>query len=165
MRFESQAERMSTSDPVEKDMATLRKEEKIDLAELRKCKAYAQNAVAANAPTRAGAPRFTDGGEFNTIGSFDQPPALTATHNLVVEDAVGSHCPIVRPETGQARSADNASDANSTASANVGGGSEVVDTNPTHTGMPAPVVEPDGTVGGGFRTDTNTGSGTHFTMN
>ncbi|XP_074365611.1 uncharacterized protein LOC141706709 [Apium graveolens] len=147
---EEKKERMSTSDAVEKDMASLRKEEKIDLAELRKCKAYAQNAVAAATPTGSANPGFTDGGEFDTIGSFTQQPAAVAA------PAPDSFV------TGKVGSAGNASDINSTGNANVGG-SEVVDTNPTHTGMPAPVVEPDG-VGSGFRTDTNTGSGTHFGM-
>lgn len=167
---------MSTGDEVEKDMASLRKEEKIDLAELRKCKAYAQNAVAAANPNSSASPGFTDGGEFETIGSFGQQPAaviapapanrIVKTHCLVpsdsfvVEDAVGSHCPVVRYATGTVGSSENASGIEN---ANVGG-SEVVDTNPTHTGMPAPVVEPDG-VGTGFRTETNTGSGTHFGMN
>ncbi|KAL1818108.1 hypothetical protein ACET3Z_020682 [Daucus carota] len=150
---EEKAEKMSTRDQVEKDMATLRKEEKIDLAELRKCKAYAHNAIAAS----AAAPRFTDGGEFTTIGSFDQPAAANSggqhevvqycrvpTHN--VQDVVSSHRPVV---TEQAQ-----------ANANVGG----ADTNPTHTGMPAPVVEPDG-VASGFKPDTNTGSGTRFSIN
>lgn len=167
---------MSASDDVERDMATLRKEEKIDLAELRKCKAYAQNAVAAALPTGADNPGFTDGGEFNTIGSFKQQPAAVATpynpdvkshclipsNSFVVEDVVGLHYPVARPETGKVGSVNNASDITGIGSPNVGGGE--VDTNPTHTGMPAPVVEPDG-AGRGFRTETNTGSGTHFSMN
>ncbi|KAK1353507.1 hypothetical protein POM88_051872 [Heracleum sosnowskyi] len=100
------------------------------------------------------------------VAAPDHPPVksqcLVPTDSFVVED-VGSHCPVKTPGTEKVGSAENASDTNSTGNANVGG-TEVVDANPTHTGMPAPVVEPDG-VGSGFKTETNTGSGTHFAMN
>ncbi|KAK1420759.1 hypothetical protein QVD17_22607 [Tagetes erecta] len=57
--IDEKVEKISTSDPVEKDMATLRKEDRIRLAELRKQEAYNQNAAAAAADGGPGSPTFT----------------------------------------------------------------------------------------------------------
>ncbi|KAK9055446.1 hypothetical protein SSX86_026529 [Deinandra increscens subsp. villosa] len=61
--LEEKVEKISTSDPVEKDMATLRKEDRIRLAELRKQEAYNQNAAAAGGGP--GSPTFTAAGHVN----------------------------------------------------------------------------------------------------
>ncbi|PWA41768.1 Late embryogenesis abundant protein, LEA-25/LEA-D113 [Artemisia annua] len=59
-------EKISTSDPIEKDMATLRKEDRIRLAELRKQEAYTQNAAAAVHGGRGpNSPTFTASGHIN----------------------------------------------------------------------------------------------------
>ncbi|MFS7934324.1 putative Late embryogenesis abundant protein, LEA_1 subgroup [Helianthus anomalus] len=57
---EEKVEKISTSDPIQKDMATLRKEDRIRLAELRKQEAYNQNAAAATGAP--GSPTFTAAG-------------------------------------------------------------------------------------------------------
>ncbi|KAL1814239.1 hypothetical protein ACET3Z_024304 [Daucus carota] len=77
---EEKVERMSSKDEVEKDMATLRKDEKLDLAEHRKHKAYAQNAAAASAPPGAVSPNFTDGSGFDTISSHTKPAAILSSN-------------------------------------------------------------------------------------
>ncbi|KAI3742348.1 hypothetical protein L1987_60028 [Smallanthus sonchifolius] len=58
--IDEKVEKISTSDPTEKDMATLRKEDRIRLAELRKQEAYNQNAAAAGGGP--GSPTFTAAG-------------------------------------------------------------------------------------------------------
>nr|XP_043621545.1 late embryogenesis abundant protein 46-like [Erigeron canadensis] len=77
--LEEKVEKMSTSDPVEKDMATLRKEDRIRLAELRKQEAYNQNAAAAAADGGPGSPTFTASGrvtEKNPFHSASNKPAV-----------------------------------------------------------------------------------------
>lgn len=61
--LDEKVEKISTSDPVEKDMATLRKEDRIRMAELRKQEAYNQNAAAAGGAP--GSPTFTAAGHIN----------------------------------------------------------------------------------------------------
>lgn len=63
---------------MEKDITALRKEDKLDLAERRKCKAYAQNAAAAAALHGTISPHFTDGGGFNTVSN----PASILSSNV-----------------------------------------------------------------------------------
>ncbi|KVI12044.1 late embryogenesis abundant protein 46-like [Cynara cardunculus var. scolymus] len=60
--IDEKVEKISTSDPVEKDMATLRKEDRIRMAELRKQQAYSQNAAAAFGGGAPGSPTYTAAG-------------------------------------------------------------------------------------------------------
>ncbi|KAL4571626.1 hypothetical protein LXL04_018389 [Taraxacum kok-saghyz] len=59
--LEEKVEKISTSDPIEKDMATLKKEDRIRLAEIRKREAYTQNAAAATGGPNS--PTFTAAGQ------------------------------------------------------------------------------------------------------
>lgn len=58
--IDEKVEKISANDPIEKDMATSRKEDRIRLAELRKQEAYTQNAAAAGGGP--GSPTFTAAG-------------------------------------------------------------------------------------------------------
>ena len=72
--IDEKVEKISTNDPVEKDMATLRKEDRIRMAELRKQQAYSQNAAAAHAGGAPGSPRYTAAGS----GQPEKNPFHTA---------------------------------------------------------------------------------------
>ncbi|KAM7530157.1 hypothetical protein LguiB_033567 [Lonicera macranthoides] len=80
-------EKFRTSDPVEKDMATLKKEEKILRAELSKKEAYAQNAAASTGMTAS----YTAEGRGDLIGQDVTvvPHHPMAHDGLVTEDVVG----------------------------------------------------------------------------
>lgn len=87
VKFGEQVEKFTTRDPVEKDMATLKKEEKIMCAELSKKEAYAQNAAASSGRTGS----YTAKGRGDLIG-HDVP--VVPLHpmvrdGLVTEDVVG----------------------------------------------------------------------------
>ncbi|KAK1367445.1 Late embryogenesis abundant group 4 [Heracleum sosnowskyi] len=150
---EEKVERMSTKDEVEKDIATLRKEEKLDLAKRRKCKAYAQNAAAAAAPPGAVSPNFTDGGGFDTCSrpaailssnaDLGSTPVSGASHVVHEQVAVGSNPNHTRMPAQVVQAVD--SDPNHAGMP--AQPLQAVDSNPTPTEMPGQVVQP---VGGGM---------------
>ncbi|GKC09820.1 zinc finger, CCHC-type containing protein, partial [Tanacetum coccineum] len=77
--LEEKVEKISASDPIEKDMATLRKEDRIRLAELRKQEAYTQNAAAAvHGGSGPNSPTFTASGHINP----EKNPFHTATNDV-----------------------------------------------------------------------------------
>ncbi|XP_027922307.1 18 kDa seed maturation protein-like [Vigna unguiculata] len=67
---QEKAERMTTRDPLQKDLATQKKESKVDQAELDKRAARDQNAAARedNAAAKQGAPYSTTGEHGHTTG-------------------------------------------------------------------------------------------------
>ncbi|KAL7587491.1 protein LE25 [Lactuca sativa] len=77
--LEEKVEKISTSDPIEKDMATLRKEDRIRLAELRKQEAFSQNAAAASGGPNS--PTFTAAGHVNTEKNPFQKPSTGGVKN------------------------------------------------------------------------------------
>ncbi|CAI9297807.1 unnamed protein product [Lactuca saligna] len=100
--LEEKVEKISTSDPIEKDMATLRKEDRIRLAELRKQEAFSQNAAAASGGPNS--PTFTAAGHVNTeknpfqkptggVKNTDKPVAVQQSHGATLEKAT----PAVQP--------------------------------------------------------------------
>nr|GEY44611.1 18 kDa seed maturation protein-like [Tanacetum cinerariifolium] len=89
--LEEKVEKISTSDPIEKDMATLRKEDRIRLAELRKQEAYTQNAAAAvHGGSGPNSPTFTASGHIN--------PEKNPSHNAT-NDVKNTSKPVAVPPT------------------------------------------------------------------
>ena len=139
---------MSSKDEVEKDMATLRKDEKLDLAEHRKHKAYAQNAAAASAPPGAVSPNFTDGSGFDTISSHTKPAAILSSNaDLGGPVSAASHV------VGGSLSPVNPNCTELPASYHPG-----VDHIPNQTEFPAQVVQPSPAI---VSNPTNTGMPSH----
>ncbi|KAK3000339.1 hypothetical protein RJ639_021385 [Escallonia herrerae] len=110
---EEKVEKVTASDPVEKDMATMRKEDKIRWAELKKQEAYSQNAVASMDPSQGYTaeadptdypPRHNAKPGHGTVqrptGSQMQarpdhgPVQHVQPSGYVTEDVVGSHYPV-----------------------------------------------------------------------
>ncbi|CAH1432315.1 unnamed protein product [Lactuca virosa] len=88
--LEEKVEKISTSDPIEKDMATLRKEDRIRLAELRKQEAFSQNAAAASGGPNS--PTFTAAGHVNTEKNpFQKPTAGVKNTDKPVAPVQQSH--------------------------------------------------------------------------
>ncbi|KAI3772489.1 hypothetical protein L6452_03675 [Arctium lappa] len=92
--IDEKVEKISTSDPVEKDMATLRKEDRIRLAELRKQQAYSQNAAAACGGGAPGSPTYTAAGSghpeknpFHTAKGDGNKPASVQQSTATVQSA------------------------------------------------------------------------------
>ncbi|KAI3514290.1 hypothetical protein L1887_12610 [Cichorium endivia] len=94
--LEEKVEKISTSDPIEKDMATLRKEDRIRLAELRKREAFSQNAAAASGGPNS--PTFTAAGQVNPeknpfhkatadVKNTDKPATVQQIHGATMEKA------------------------------------------------------------------------------
>ncbi|KAI7732543.1 hypothetical protein M8C21_024149 [Ambrosia artemisiifolia] len=97
--IEEKVEKMNTNDPIEKDMATLRKEDRIRLAELRKQEAYNQNAAAAAVVNGGGpgSPTFTASGHIN--------PEKSVFHNANAEvNATGKPVAAVQASTSNVQS-------------------------------------------------------------
>ncbi|KAL8096703.1 hypothetical protein AgCh_037615 [Apium graveolens] len=120
---EEKVERISTKDEAEKDIATLRKEERIDLAERRKHKAYAQNAAAA-----AASPHFTDGGEF--ITTVSEPAAILSSNPDLGTAPVSAATSVVKSNLNHPGMP-----------AQVARHIETVESDPNYPGMPAQVAQ------------------------
>ncbi|XP_059646392.1 11 kDa late embryogenesis abundant protein-like [Cornus florida] len=71
--MQEKVEKMSAHDPVEKDMAAQRKEEKIEQAELNKLEAREHNAASKQAAAAGGTQSYTTG----VTGAAHQTPATT----------------------------------------------------------------------------------------
>ncbi|KAK2998842.1 hypothetical protein RJ639_023521 [Escallonia herrerae] len=110
---EEKVEKLTASDPVDKDMATLRKEDKIRWAELKKQEAYSQNAVASvdpsqgytaeadptDYPPRHDAKPGHGTSQRRTGNQLPARPDHGPTQHVqppahVTEDVVGSHYPV-----------------------------------------------------------------------
>ncbi|GKB00971.1 18 kDa seed maturation protein, partial [Tanacetum coccineum] len=78
--LDEKVEKISTNDPIEKDMVTLRKENRIRLAELRKQEAYTQNTAAAvHGGSVPNSPTFT---ATNDVKNTSKPVVVQPTNAI-----------------------------------------------------------------------------------
>lgn len=86
---QEKVEKMKTKDPIQKDMATEKKEAKINEAEMLKQQAYSQNAAGKHT-TSAAAPGATAGSYTNSTTSHPVE-ADTGLHGTTAHAAHGTH--------------------------------------------------------------------------